>query len=147
MVPTFHFIRTLTRSLRVSQHPDCVSESQFRLPGRIDDPATAAGVAFDLRRSRWDELTLVLYMDAQRLFVGHAVVATGWVQAALLTARPILAGSEACQGTSCILVRYRPYGATSPSEAEDRSFRTVAAACSRYGLSVRDHLVVVASGN
>ena len=27
---------------------------------------------------RWDELTLVLYMDAQKRFVGHAVVASGW---------------------------------------------------------------------
>ncbi len=85
-------------------------------------------------------------MDAQKRFVGHAVVASGWVQEALLSARPILAGSEACQGTSCILVRFRQYGASSSSEAEDRSFRSIAQACSRYGLQVVDHLVVVGTG-
>lgn len=37
-------------------------------------------------------------------------------------------------------------GARSASEAEDRAFRTIDAACGRYGLPVVDHLVVVATG-
>ena len=65
---------------------------------------------------------------------------------ALLSARPILPESEACQAGTCILVCYSRYGARSTSEAKDRSFRTIVAACSRYGLSLVDHLVVVATG-
>jgi DNA repair protein RadC len=65
---------------------------------------------------------------------------------ALLSARPILAGAEACQATGCILIRYRRYGAGSASEAESCSFRTIAADCSRYGFTVIDHLVVTATG-
>lgn len=128
------------------QHHEAPAPQELTVPGRIDDPATTAGVALSLCRSRWDELTIVLYMDAQERFVGHAVVASGWVQEGLLSARPILAGSEACQGTSCILVRHRHYGPCSPSETEDRSFRSIAAACSRYAFPVVDHLVVVGSG-
>lgn len=116
------------------------------LPSEITDPANAAGAALALCQSRWDEVTLALYLDTQSRLVGHAVVATGWAGAALLSARPILQGSLACQASTCILVRYRPYGARSASEAEDRTFRTIAAACSRYGLSLVDHLVVVPSG-
>lgn len=74
------------------------------------------------------------------------MVATGWVQAALLSARPILAGADACQASTCVLIRYRRYGARSASESENRSFDAIAAACSRYGLAVNDHLVVVANG-
>ena len=48
--------------------------------------------------------------------------------------------------SACIIVRYRRYGARSTSEAEDRSFRTLAPACSRCGLSPVDHLVVVTTG-
>jgi DNA repair protein RadC len=65
---------------------------------------------------------------------------------ALLSARPILAGAAACQATGCVLIRYRCSGARSASEAEDCSFRFIAAECSRYGVSVVDHLVVIASG-
>jgi hypothetical protein len=54
--------------------------------------------------------------------------------------------TEACQAGTCILIRYRPCGARSASEGEDRSFDILAAVCSRYGLSLVDHLVVVASG-
>lgn len=92
------------------------------IPSEITDPANAAGAALALCQSRWDEVTLALYLDNQYRLVGHAVVATGWVQAALLTSRPILQGSLACQASTCILVRYRPCGARSASEAEDRTF-------------------------
>jgi hypothetical protein len=55
--------------------------------------------------------------------------------------------TEACQAGTCFLVRYRPCGARSASETEDRSFHILAAASSRYVLSLVDHLVVVvASG-
>jgi hypothetical protein len=47
----------------------------------------------------------------------------------------------------CILVRYRRYGARSASESENRSFDAIAAACSRYGFTVVDHLVVVSTGS
>lgn len=91
-------------------------------------------------------MTLALYLDNQHRLVGHAVVATGWVQAALLSARPILAGSESCQATKCVLVRYCRYGALSATESQERSFGTIAAACARHGLAVVDHLVVVGNG-
>jgi DNA repair protein RadC len=38
--------------------------------------------------------------------------------------------------------RHRRYGAPSATEGEDRSFRTIAAACSRYGAVVADHVIV-----
>jgi DNA repair protein RadC len=41
------------------------------------------------------------------------------------------------------LAAYRRYGAPSATEGEDRSFRTIAAACSRYGVVVADQAVVV----
>jgi len=147
MISTSSFLTLFHASRRRPQHHEAPAPRELTVPERIDDPATDAGVALSLCRSRWDDLTIVLYMDAQKRFVGHAVVASGWVQEALLSARPILAGSEACQGTSCILVRFRQYGPCSSSEAEDRSFRSIAQACSRYGLPVVDHLVVVGSGD
>jgi hypothetical protein len=61
----------------------------------INDPATAAGAALALCQFRWDEVTPALYLDGQHRLVGHAMVATGWVQAAL-SARPILKGFQAC---------------------------------------------------
>jgi hypothetical protein len=142
---TLHSLRAHPSTNRhpVPVHPEPLP---LVVPGEINDPATAAGAALALCRSRWDEVTLALYLDNQHRLVGHAVVATGWVQAALLSARPILAGADACQASTCILIRYRRYGTRSASEAENRSFRTIAAACSRYGLAVSDHLVVVATG-
>jgi DNA repair protein RadC len=136
-----------SRPRRSEGHPKASSELQYIVPERITDPATATGAALTLCRNRWDELTVVLYMDNQHRLVGHAVVATGWVQAALLTSRPILSGADACQASRCILVCHRPYGAPNPSEAEDRSFRTIAAACARHGVAVVNHLVVVGCGS
>ena len=108
MVPTspFRVLRTLRRrQVRVS-HPDAVSEARLNLPRRIDDPVTAAAIACDLLRHRKEDITLALYLDDRHRFVGHCVAAVGWVQAARLSARPILFEAQVCRSTSCILVRY-----------------------------------------
>ena len=151
MVPTFpfHFLRRLTtrsRGVATVSHPDAVPDAQLNLPRRIDDPVTAAQLARDLLRSRREDITLALYLDDQHRLVGTAILTVGWVQAARLSARPILQGSQACRGTCFVLVRYGRYRARSASEAEQRSFRSIAAACSRYGLGAVDHLVVAAGG-
>jgi DNA repair protein RadC len=142
---TLHSFRSNSSTTRhpVPVHPEALP---LVVPGEINDPATAAGAALALCRSRWDEVTLALYLDNQHRLVGHAVVATGWVQEALLSARPILAGADACQASTCILIRYRRYGARSASESENRSFDAIAAACARYGLALSDHLVVLPNG-
>jgi DNA repair protein RadC len=143
MVPTtFNLIRTFTRR-RVVRHPDAVPEAQLNLPRRIDGPAAAAQVAGDLLRHRREDITLALYLDDRHRLVGTAILAVGWAQAARLSARPILSGSQACRATGFVLVRYRRWGAPSATEPEDRTFRSIAAACSRYGLVAVDHLVVV----
>jgi len=137
------FTARLSRRRRANRHPEALPHPYFDVPGRIDDPATAARVARSLCRDRWEDLTLALYIDSQHRLAGHAVVSTGWVQAALLGARPILAGAESCQASTVILVRYGRYRALSATEQEQRSFGSIAAACSRYGVRVADHLVVV----
>lgn len=127
MVPTtslHSFFRALTgRSCRTASHPDTVPEAGLNLPRRIDDPASAARVARDLLRSRREDVILVLYMDEddRHRFVGHAVVAVGWVQAVRLSAHPVLLGAQACRATGSVLVRYRRYGALSATEAEQAS--------------------------
>ena len=148
MAPTPHnLIRTFTRrSRRDVRHPDAAPEVQLNLPRRIDGPAAAAQLACDLLRSRREDVTLVLYMDDRHRFVGHAVVAVGWVQAARLSAHPVLLGAQACRATGSVLVRHRRYGPLSATEAEQASFRSIADACSRHGLAVVDHLVVTATG-
>ena len=151
MAPTtslHSFFRALTgHSCRTAFHPDAVPETGLNLPRRIDDPASAARVARDLLRSRREDVVLVLYMDDRHRFVGHAVVAVGWVQAARLSAHPVLLGAQACRATGSVLVRYRRrYGALSATEAEQASFRTIAAACGRHGLAVVDHVVVTTGG-
>lgn len=148
MVPTspFRILRKLRhRQVRVT-HPDAVGDAHLNLPRRIDDPVSAATVARDLLRNRREDITLVLYLDERHRFIGHAIVAVGWVQAARLTARPILQGSAACRASACILVRYHRWGPISTSLAERRSFGAIVDAAARHGLVVVDHLVVVGSG-
>ena len=89
---------------------------------------------------------LVLYMDDRHRFVGHAVVAVGWVQATRLAAHPVLLGAQACRAPARVLVRFRHYGALNATEAEQAFLRSIAAACGRHELAVLDHLVVVAMG-
>jgi len=130
------------RSHRTPFHPDAVSEARLDLPRRIDDPASASRLARDLLRGRREDLSLALYLDDRHRLVGHAIVAVGWVQEARLSALPIRFGSQLCRASAVILVRYRPSGARSATEAEQRSYRALAAGCSRHGLAVIDHLVV-----
>ena len=129
MVPTtslHSLFRALTRrSCRDGVHPDAVPEAGLNLPRRIDDPASAVRGARGLLRSRREDITLVLYLDDRHRFVGHAVVAVGWVQAARLSAHPVLLGAQACRATGSVLVRYRLYGALSVTEATQASFRAL----------------------
>jgi DNA repair protein RadC len=138
MVPTsLTRIRTFFRPRKASAtHPEALQERHLTLPRRIDDPASAASAARALLLNRREDVTLVLYMDDRHRFVGHAVVAVGWVQASRLSARPIILG------TGCVLVRYGRYRALHATEAEDASFRAIADAAARHGLAVVDHLVV-----
>ena len=93
-----------------------------------------------------EDITLALYLDDRHRLVGTAIVAVGWVQAARLSAHPVLLGARACRATGSVLVRYRHYGALSATEAEQASYRAIAAACGRHGLAVVDHLVVTSTG-
>jgi DNA repair protein RadC len=104
---------------------------------------SAAQLTRDLLRNHREDITMALYLDDRHRLVGTAILTVGWVQAARLSARPILFGTQACKSSTCILVRYRRYGTPSATEGEERSFRTIAAACSRYGVVVADHVVVV----
>ena len=79
---TLHSLRALgSTTLKGSQrrarvHPKALP---LTVPSEITDPANAAGAALALCQSRWDEVTLALYLDNQYRLVGHSVVATGWV--------------------------------------------------------------------
>ena len=148
MVPTsLTRIRTIFRPRKESAaHPEALQERHLTLPRRIDDPASAASTARALLLNRREDVTLVLYMDDRHRFVGHAVVAVGWVQASRLSARPVVLGATACQATGSVLVRYGRYRALHATEAEVASFRAIADAAARHGLAVVDHLVVVPSG-
>jgi hypothetical protein len=114
MVPTtFIRIRSLFRPRRVriggTSHPDAASEASRNLPRRIDDPTSAALLTRDLLRNHREDITMALYLDDRHRLVGTAILTIGWVQAARLSARPILLGTQACQSSTCILVRYRRY--------------------------------------
>jgi DNA repair protein RadC len=141
--PLHSFFRTLTGTRpKVPSHPEALQERHLTLPRRIDDPASAASTARALLLNRREDVTLVLYMDDRRRFVGHAVVAIGWVQASRLSARPVVLGAQASRATGCVLVRYGRYRALRATEAEVASFRAIADAAARHGLTLVDHLVV-----
>ena len=144
--PIHSFFRALTARSRAASHPEALQERHLNIPRRIDDPATAARLARELLHSRREDITLALYMDDRHRFVGHAIVATGWVQTARLSAKPIVAGAQASRATGCVIIRYHRYGLLSATEVEQRSFRSKAGACWHHGLVVVDRLVVVAAG-
>lgn len=124
MVPTspLRILRKLRlRQVRVT-HPDGVADAHLNLPRRIDDPVSAATVARDLLRNRREDLTLVLYLDERHRFIGHAVVAVGWIKVARLSALPILQGSVAYRAGACMLVRNRAGGPRPATEGQRRSF-------------------------
>jgi len=108
MVPTsLTRIRTIFRPRKEStSHPEALQEGHLTLPRRIDDPASAASIARAVLCNRREDVTLVLYMDDRHRFVGHAVVAVGWVQASRLSGRPVVLGATVSQATGCVLVRY-----------------------------------------
>jgi len=142
--PLHSFFRTLNRNRsRVPSHPEALQERYLTLPRRIDDPASAASTARALHCNRREDVTLVLFMDDRHRFVGHAVVAVGWVQASHLSARPVVLGATASQATGYVLVRYGRYRALHATEAEDASFRAIVDAAARHGLAAVVHLVVV----
>lgn len=146
--PLRSFVRALARRLKsVPAHPDAVFEPRLALPRRIDDPVTAARLACDLLRNRTEDVTLALHLDDRHRVVGHAVVAVGWVQAARLSARPILQGSAACRASACVLVRYHRWGPLSASLSERRSYGAIFDECARQGLVMVDHLVVTCLGD
>lgn len=142
--PLRSFCRSLTARSRQPVHPD--ADPGLMLPRRIDDPATAARISHDLLRHWKEDVTLALYLDDRHRLVGSAIVAVGRVQAARLSARPILQGSQACRATGCILIRFHRFGPATPWVVEESSYWAIASAAIRHGLVLVDHLVVTANG-
>jgi DNA repair protein RadC len=97
--PIHSFFRALTARSRTASHPEALQERHLNIPRRIDEPATAARLARELLHSRREDITLALYMDDRHRFVGHAIVAIGWVQAAPLSAEQVVAGAQASRAT------------------------------------------------
>jgi DNA repair protein RadC len=147
MISTSSF-RTLFRhsSRRRPQHPEAIPARELDLPVLIDDPASSARVAIDLCRGRREEMTLALFLDDRHRLVGHVVLASSWVQAARLSARPILAVAGSSRATGLVLIRYRHHGDCEATLAERRSAGAIGVACLRSGITVVDHLVVVSTG-
>ena len=142
-------LRSLVRRVRLcgsapAGHPE--AEAPLALPRRIDGPAAAAQLARDLLRHRREDITLVIYLDERHRLVGTAIVAVGWAQAARLAARPVLAGALACRAASCVVIRYGRWRGPQATDQDKASFDALSAACSRSGLPVIDHLVVVGNG-
>jgi DNA repair protein RadC len=137
--------RTLGRRVRLRSsanagHPE--AESPLALPRGVDGPAAAAQLTRDLLRHRREDITLAIYLDERHRLVGTTILAAGWVQAARLSARPVLAGANACRATRCVLVRFGRCRGLRATEQEHASFDALAAACSRSGLPLLDHRVV-----
>jgi hypothetical protein len=97
--PIHSFFRALTARSRTASHPEALQERHLNIPRRIDDPATAARLARELLHSRREDITLALYMDDRHHFVGHAIVAAGWVQAARHSAKQVIVGAQASRAT------------------------------------------------
>jgi len=121
---------------------DVVRPHGYKLSSTVH---TADRLARELLCSRREDITLSLYMDNRHRFVGHAIVATGWVQTFRLSVHSIVAGAQASRATGCVIFRYRRYGLPSSTEAKQRSFRSIAGACWHHGLDMVDHLVVVST--
>jgi hypothetical protein len=142
--PLHSFIRELfARRRRVTSHREAVPERQLNIPRRIDDPATTAGVANDLLQHRREDVVLAPCLDNRHRLVGPAVLAIGWIGAARLSARPILAAAKASRATGCGLGGYRRHGARGASIPPRRPCWTLESASVRPGLAMVDHLVVV----
>lgn len=125
-------LRSLVRRVRFggsASHGHPEAEAPLALPRRIDGPAAAAQLAGDLLRHRREDISLAVYLDERHRLVGT----------------PVLAGAMACRAASCVLVRYGRWRGTEATEQEKASFDALAAACSRSGLPVADHLVVSGS--
>lgn len=145
VLTTFIRIRSLfrLRRVRINSHSDAVSEASANLSFVRCSDLVGSTFTRDLLRDHREHITMALYLDDRHHLVGTAILPIGWVEAARLSARPILFGSQARHSSACILVRYRRYGASSATEGEERSLRTIAAACSRYGVVVADDVIVV----
>jgi len=145
--PIHSFFRALSARSWAASHPEVLQERHLNTPRRIDDSATAARLACELLHSRKEDITRALYMDDRHRFVGHAIVVAGWVQAARLSAKPVVAGAQASRATGCVIIRYRRCGLLSATEVEQNSFRSIAGTCWYHGLTVADHLVVIGEGS
>lgn len=93
--PIHSFFRALTARSREASHPEALQERHLNIPGRIDDPTAADRLARELLYSSREDITLALYMEDRHRFVGHAIVAAGWVQASRVSAHPIVTGVQA----------------------------------------------------
>ena len=135
--------RAVTGQRQAARHPEVVSERQLDVPVVIHTTADAARVALDLMRGRRQETTLALFLDDRHHLSGHIVLASSWVQAARLSARPILTTAGSSRASAVILVRYRHHGDAVATLAERRSAGAIGAACLRSHLPLHDHVVVI----
>ena len=146
MVPTsITRIRSLFRPRRVNSHPDAVPEASLNLLRRIDDPTSTAQLTRDLLRNHREYITMALYLDDRHRLVGTAILTGGWVQAARLSARsslgprrasPAPVSSSATAATAATGLRAPQKGRSAPSVPSPQP-------CSRYGVVVADHVIVV----
>lgn len=88
----------------------------------------------------------VFFLNRRRELIAEEVVARGGPDGVAAEPRQLLVRALECGATGLILVHNHPSGDPTPSLADRRFTRALAAAGSHLGIAIHDHLVVARDG-
>ena len=91
---------------------------------------------------RWDEVVMLLCLDARRVPICCRVVSRGSVNTAEVSVRKVVEAALAVNATTVMLAHNHPSGIAVPSMEDIITTRRVAVALDAVGILLEDHIVV-----
>ena len=113
---------------------------------QFDEPKVAAAFFHRLIGSADREHLAALFLDAQCKPCGATIIGIGTLTQAKVHAREVFKAAILASADSILLAHNHPGGLPVPSAGDLQATRTLVWAGRRLGIEVKDHIIVVPSG-
>lgn len=119
-----------------------IARTQRAVKISLNQPESVAGYYMETLRHESKEKLLLAMFDAKCNLLGDEVISVGTVKNSLVSPREIFLKALQCKAVHIVLLHNHPSGDPTPSEADKRVTKRIAACGEMMDIALADHIVI-----
>ena len=119
-----------------------IARTQRAVKISLNQPESVAGYYMETLRHESKEKLLLAMFDAKCNLLGDEVISVGTVKNSLVSPREIFLKALQCKAVHIVLLHNHPSGDPTPSEADKRVTKRIAACGEMMDIALADHIII-----